>query len=100
MLSHIDVYFGRMSLSCSDVNNQDCQYIATWRTRGNRVEFNIAAQIQGWVGIGFSTNQLMVSYFHIYCYYQFKILCSHEVTSIIGAASGNTDFFVDDRFVA
>ena len=48
-------------MQCSDVNNQNCQYIATWRTRGDKVEFNIAAQTQGWVGIGFSTNQMMVS---------------------------------------
>ena len=53
--------FGRQPVSCSDVDNQDCQYIATWRTRGDRVEFTIAAQTQGLVGIGFSTNQLMVN---------------------------------------
>ena len=48
-------------MQCSDVNNQDCQYIATWRTRGDKVEFNIVAQTQGWIGIGFSTNQMMVN---------------------------------------
>ena len=48
-------------MRCSDVNNQDCQYIANWRTRGDRIEFNITAQTQGWVGIGFSTDNRMVS---------------------------------------
>ena len=58
---HVAACFGRAPVSCSDGNDQDCQYIATWRTRGDRVEFNILAQTQGWVGIGFSTNQMMVS---------------------------------------
>ena len=56
-------------MRCSDGNNQDCQYIATWRTRGDRVEFTIAAQTQGWVGIGFSTNQMMVSTLSPSCVY-------------------------------
>ena len=87
-------------MRCSDGNNQDCQYIATWRTRGDRVEFNIAAQTQGWVGIGFSTNQMMVS---TLCHPPVCIPMTNftlQVRSdiIVGAASG-TDFFVDDRFV-
>ena len=64
---HVAACFGRVPVHCSDVNNQDCQYIATWRTRGDRVEFNIAAQTQGWVGIGFSTNQVMVSTLSSFC---------------------------------
>ena len=48
-------------MHCDDVTNQDCQYIATWRTRGHRVEFTLVAQTQGWVGIGFSTDKTMVS---------------------------------------
>ena len=66
---HVAACFGRVPVYCSDVNNQDCQYIATWRTRGDRVEFNIAAQTQGWVGIGFSTNQMMVSTLSPSCVY-------------------------------
>ena len=58
---HVATCFGRVPMQCSDVNNQDCQYIATWRTRGDKVEFNIVAQTQGWIGIGFSTNQMMVN---------------------------------------
>ena len=51
--------FGRKSVNCSDAS-EDCQYIATWRTRGERVEFTLVAQTQGWAGIGFSTNREMV----------------------------------------
>ena len=69
---HAATCFGRQPVSCSDVDNQDCQYIATWRTRGDRVEFTIAAQTQGWVGIGFSTNQMMVSTF---CEYHHDFYC-------------------------
>lgn len=53
--------FGRKSVRCINATNQDCQYyIATWRTRGERVEFTLVAQTQGWAGIGFSTNREMV----------------------------------------
>ena len=88
-------------MSCSDGNNQDCQYIATWRTRGDRVEFNIVAQTQGWVGIGFSTNQFMVSCFYKYHYDQlhhFKIVLQPRSDIIVGAAN-EASFFVDDRFI-
>ena len=46
-------------------------YTANWRTRGDRVEFILTGEVQGWVGIGFSHNQMMVTIlfvFHFVCY--------------------------------
>ena len=57
---YVAACFGRQQVHCNNVTNQECQYIATWRTRGHRVEFMLVAQTQGWVGIGFSTDRRMV----------------------------------------
>ena len=35
-------------------------YTARWRAQGERIVFELAGRGQGWVGIGFSYNQLMV----------------------------------------
>ena len=58
---HVAACFGRREISCDSVTNI-CQYVATWRTRGDRVEFNLVGQTSGWVGIGFSTDNLMVRF--------------------------------------
>ena len=58
---YIAACFGRQEIRC-DRTNEHCQYVATWRTKGDRVEFNLVAQTQGWVGIGFSTNRTMVRF--------------------------------------
>ena len=36
-------------------------YNGSWRVEGDEVIFTVAAQTTGWVGIGFSLDQLMVS---------------------------------------
>lgn len=41
-----------------NINNGE--YSVNWRTRGDRVEFRLSAQTEGWVGIGFSANSLKV----------------------------------------
>ena len=41
-------------------------FTARWRARGNRVEFELTGRGQGWVGIGFSYNRIMVI---VLCYY-------------------------------
>ena len=38
---------------------------ANWTVQGDSVEFIVSAQTTGWVGIGFSNDQLMVS-IHIF----------------------------------
>ena len=58
---HVAACFGRQEIRCDSATNV-CQYVATWRTRGDRVEFNLVAQTQGWVGIGFSTDRIMVRF--------------------------------------
>ena len=51
--------FGRQDLNC-DTNGQNCEYSATWRTRGDRVMFRLQIALQGWAAIGFSRDNLMV----------------------------------------
>ena len=38
-------------------------YTASWRGRGDRVEFKLTGEGDGWVGIGFSHNRMMVKCF-------------------------------------
>ena len=38
-------------------------YTASWRGRGDRVEFVLTGEGDGWVGIGFSHNRMMVKMF-------------------------------------
>ena len=35
-------------------------YTASWRAQGDRIEFELTGSGQGWVGIGFSHNRMMV----------------------------------------
>ena len=49
--------FGRVELLSLD---NASSYTADWRGRGNRVEFVLTGRGQGWVGIGFSENRMMV----------------------------------------
>ena len=49
--------FGRVELTSTDNLSN---YTADWRGRGNRVEFVLTGRGQGWVGIGFSENRIMV----------------------------------------
>ena len=51
------ICFGRVELLSSD---NASSYTAYWRERGNRVEFVLTGRGQGWVGIGFSENRMMV----------------------------------------
>jgi len=48
---------GSIDVGCDPV----CDYQATWTVEGNNVRFTVSAQTTGWVGIGFSNDQLMVS---------------------------------------
>ena len=48
---------GSINVGCDPV----CDYQATWTVEGNNVRFTVSAQTTGWVGIGFSDDQLMVS---------------------------------------
>ena len=43
-------------------------YTAKWRARGERIAFELAGRGQGWVGIGFSYNQIMVLVLSYYFY--------------------------------
>ena len=54
---YIAACFGNQELSCT---GGSCEYVANWRSRGDRVEFTLVAQTQGWVSIGFSVNNIMV----------------------------------------
>ena len=47
-----------MNLTTSDNLSS---YQAEWRSRGDRVVFSLRAEGQGWVGIGFSHNRMMVT---------------------------------------
>ena len=51
------ICFGRVELLSTD---NASSYTANWRGRGNRVEFVLTGRGQGWVGIGFSENRMMV----------------------------------------
>ena len=58
----IDNCMGSWSTGCNaDGNN--CTYKATWMVLGdvNKVFFAVKARTPGWVGIGFSDNNIMVS---------------------------------------
>ena len=56
--------FGATSLTSTDGVSH---YTAKWRGRGNRVEFELTSTVEGWVGIGFSHNRIMVIIFcHFY----------------------------------
>ena len=44
-------------------------YTARWRAQGERIVFELAGRGQGWVGIGFSYNRLMVIMLPYYFYY-------------------------------
>ena len=57
---HIAACFGRWATNCNN-NDQDCEYAANWRTKVNQVEFTVTAQTQGWLSIGFSIDNKMVS---------------------------------------
>jgi len=48
---------GRVELEATDGTSN---YTANWRGRGDRVEFELTGRGQGWVGIGFSHNRIMV----------------------------------------
>ena len=60
----VDPCVGSFSTGCS---SGVCDYAASWVVRGNNVDFTIAAKrtpgstSTEWVGIGFSTDRLMVS---------------------------------------
>ena len=57
--------FGRVELTSTD---HVTSYTASWRGRGNKVEFELTARGQGWVGIGFSEDRIMVT---ILCHFYF-----------------------------
>ena len=48
---------GSMNLTTSDNLSS---YQAKWRSQGDRVDFLLTGEGQGWVGIGFSHNRMMV----------------------------------------
>jgi len=49
---------GSVDVGCS---SQVCEFQANWTVQGDSVEFSVSAQTTGWVGIGFSDDQFMVS---------------------------------------
>ena len=51
---------GMVSLRSAD---NVSSYSAKWRGRGDRVEFELIGEGEGWVGIGFSHNRMMVKIF-------------------------------------
>ena len=65
---------GSWSTGCDD-NGNNCTYKASWMVLGeiSSVFFVVEARTTGWVGIGFSENNLMVMQFLTYSY---SILCS------------------------
>ena len=54
-----------MNLTSTDTLSN---YIADWRTRGDRVEFILTGEGQGWVGIGFSHNRMMVTILFVFLF--------------------------------
>ena len=68
-------HFNVIPAICSgSVNLTDgvSNYTAKWRGRGDRVEFELTGTVEGWVGIGFSHNRMMVIIFC--CFNQLNIL--------------------------
>jgi len=57
--------FGGINLTSTE-GGSISNYTAMWRSRGNRVEFALTGSGQGWVGIGFSHNQMMVMAFLLF----------------------------------
>ena len=55
-----------MNLTSTDASLST--YTARWRARGDRVEFELTARGQGWVGIGFSHDRMMVTIL-LSCYF-------------------------------
>ena len=49
---------GSIDVGCG---SQVCEFQANWTVQGDSVEFSVSAQTTGWVGIGFSDDQFMVS---------------------------------------
>ena len=60
-----------MDLVTTDVSAST--YTARWTARGERIVFELAGRGQGWVGIGFSYNQIMVIVLSYY-FYKFNIV--------------------------
>lgn len=60
IILYIDECTGSWSTGCDDKDN--CAYKATWTVLGNisSVFFTVEARTTGWVGIGFSKNNIMV----------------------------------------
>ena len=54
------------SISLTTSNNLS-SYQAEWRSRGDRVVFTLGGEGQGWVGIGFSHNRMMVTILFVVC---------------------------------
>ena len=44
-----------------DPQGENCAYNANWTVRGDLISFEVRATTVGWVGIGFSDDQMMVS---------------------------------------
>jgi len=63
---------GRVELEATDGSSN---YTANWRGRDDRVEFLLTGRGQGWVGIGFSHNRIMVKYFFIFYHFFMSLLC-------------------------
>ena len=42
-------------------NGDICDYAASWSISGDEITFEVIVRTTGWVGIGFSNDQLMVS---------------------------------------
>ena len=71
-------HFGSMSadilLNCHTALYTECTgffaadsnsgWFAQWTVRGDMIDFVVSALTTGWVGIGFSTNNIMVSRLH------------------------------------
>ena len=53
---------GMVNLTSTD-RDRVSSYTARWRVRGDRVEFALTGEGDGWVGIGFSHNRMMVKMF-------------------------------------
>lgn len=58
ILIFIATCFGGVNLTSTDGLST---YTARWRSREDRVEFVLMGRGQGWVGIGFSHNNMMVT---------------------------------------
>ena len=58
--------FGSVDLVSTDISAST--YTARWRAQGERIVFELAGRGQGWVGIGFSYNRIMVIVLSYYLY--------------------------------